>query len=156
MKPIIERYLPVFPFIIFLMMTIQVLTSWCFVGWVHYDSQNRVLPKDSYRANVITAEDYAKLQDRSVDRVKLSDGSSVTDRQPVYYETVLPNYKKVGDHYLLVTTVGTAHYYRRWITDTIPLLLLAVCGIFITGRAVRRLTAETRALDSNDQPASQP
>ena len=156
MKPIIERYLPVFPFILFLMMTIQVLTSWFFVGWVHYDSQNRVLPKDSYRANVITAEDYAKLQDRSVDLVKLSDGSSVGGRQPVYYEAVLPNYKKVGDCYLLVTTVGTAHYYRQWITDTIPLLLLAVLGAFITQRNLRRLTAETRAQDSNEQPASQP
>jgi len=149
MKPIIERYLPVLPFITFVMMTIQVLTLWFFVGWVHYDCQNSVLPKNSYRANLITAEDYAKLQDRSLDKVKLSDGSSVAGRQPVYYETVLPNYKKVGDHYLLVTTVGTAHYYRRWITDTIPLLLLAVCGIFITQWNLRRQYAKTSDPDSN-------
>jgi hypothetical protein len=154
MKPIIERYLPVFPFIIFLIMAIQVLTSWSFVGWVHYDSQNSVLPQDSYRANLITAEDYAKLQDRSVYRVNLSNGSSIMDRQPVYYETILPNYKKVGDHYLLVRTVGTAHYCRLWIYETTPLLLLAVWGLFITGRAVRRLNAETRALDSNEQDTS--
>ncbi len=154
MKATIERYLPVVPFLLFFMITFQVLNSWFFVGWFHYDSQNRLLPKDSYRASVITAEDYAKLQDRSVYRVNLSDGSSVTDRQPVYYESTLPNYKKVGDHYLLVTTVGTAHYCRLWIYNTTPLLLWAILGIFITQRALRRQAAETRALDSSGQDTS--
>jgi hypothetical protein len=154
MKANIERYLPGVPFIIFLMMTFQLLNSCFYVGWFHYDSQNRLLPKDSYRANVITAEDYAKLQDRSVDRVNLSNGSSVTDRQPCYYESTLPNYKKVGDHYLLVTTVGTAHYARLWIYEMGPLLLLAILGLFITARALRRLAAETRALDSSEQGTS--
>jgi hypothetical protein len=154
MKPIIERYLPVFPFLLFFMITIQLLNSCFYVGWFHYDSQNRLLPKDSYRASVITAEDYAKLQDRSVDRVNLSNGSSVTDRQPCYYESTLPNYKKVGDHYLLVRTVGTAHYARLWIYETGPLLLWAILGLFITQRALRRLAAETRALESNEQHTS--
>ena len=149
MKPIIERYLPVFPFLLFFMITIQLLNSCFYVGWFHYDSQNRVLPKDSYRASVITAEDYAKLHDRSLHLVKLSNGTGVTDRQPVYYETILPSYKKVGDHYLLVRTVGTAHYARLWIYEMGPLLLWAILGLFITARALRRLAAETRALDSD-------
>jgi hypothetical protein len=154
MKPIINKYLPAVPFAIFLLMAIQLFWSCFFVGWLHYDSQNRLLPKDSYRASVITAEDYAKLQDRSAYSVKLSDGSSVADRQPSYYESTLPNYKKVGDHYLLVRTVGTAHYARLWIYEMGPLLLWAILGLFITARALRRLAAETRALDSSEQGTS--
>jgi hypothetical protein len=149
MKAIIERYLPILPFITFAMMAIQVLVTWGFVGWVHYDSQYRTLPKDSYLAELVTAEDYAKLQTHSFQEVKLSNGSTITDRQPVWYETVLPNYRKVGDHYVLVTTVGTAHYYPRWIEDTFPLMLLTVWGLFITQWDLRRRYAKTRGPDSN-------
>lgn len=149
MKAIIERYLPILPFITFAMMAIQVLVTWGFVGWVHYDSQYRTLPKDSYLAELVTAEDYAKLQTHSFQEVKLSNGSTITDRQPVWYETVLPNYRKVGDHYVLVTTVGTAHYYPRWIEDTFPLTLLTVWGLFITQWDLRRRYAKTRGPDSN-------
>jgi hypothetical protein len=149
MKAIIARYLPILPFITFAMMAIQVLVTWDFVGWVHYDSQYRTLPKDSYLAELVTAEDYAKLQTHSLQEVKLSNGSTITDRQPVWYETVLPNYKKVGDHYLLVTMVGTAHYYPRWIEDTFPLMLLTVWGLFITQWDLRRRYAKTSGPDSN-------
>jgi hypothetical protein len=149
MKAIIERYLPILPFITFAMMAIQVLVTWGFVGWVHYDSQYRTLPKDSYLAELVTAEDYAKLQTHSLQVVKLSNGSTITDRQPVWYETVLPNYRKVGDHYVLVTTVGTAHYYPRWIEDTFPLMLLTVWGLFITQWDLRRRYAKTRGPNSN-------
>ena len=149
MKAIIARYLPILPFITFAMMAIQVLVTWGFVGWVHYDSQYRTLPKDSYLAELVTAEDYAKLQTHSFQEVKLSNGSTITDRQPVWYETVLPNYRKVGDHYVLVTTVGTAHYYPRWIEDTFPLMLLTVWGLFITQWDLRRRYAKTRGPDSN-------
>ncbi len=136
-------------FITFAMMAIQVLVTWCFVGFVHYDSQYRTLPKHSYLAELITAADYAKLQDRSLQEVELSDGTRIVDRQPVWYEVVLPNYKKVGDHYVRVTTVGTAHYYRRWIENTLPLMLLAVWGVFITQWNLRREYAKTRDPDSN-------
>ena len=122
MRAIIERYLPILPCLTFVVMTSQLLVTWGFVGWVHYDSQYLTLPKDSYLAELVTAEDYAKLQDRSLREVKLSNGSTITDRQPIWYDTILPNYRKVGDHYLLVTTVGTAHYYPRWIQDAIPLI----------------------------------
>jgi hypothetical protein len=91
MKAIIERYLPILPFITFAMMAIQVLVTWGFVGWVHYDSQYRTLPNNAYLAELVTAEDYAKLHTHSLQEVKLSNGSTITDRQPVFYETVLPN-----------------------------------------------------------------
>jgi hypothetical protein len=149
MKAIIGRYLPILPFITFAMMAIQVLVTWGFVGWVHYDSQYRTLPKNSYLAELVTAEDYAKLHTHSLQEVKLSNGSTITDRQPVWYETVLPNYRKVGDHYLLVTTVGTAHYYPRWIEDTFPLMLLTVWGLFITQWDLRRRYAKASGPDSN-------
>ena len=73
MKVVIERHLPILPFITFALMAIQMLVTWCFVGVVHYDSQYRTLPKDSYLAELITAEDYAKLQDHSLQEVKLSN-----------------------------------------------------------------------------------
>ena len=148
MKANIERYLPILPFLTFVVMAVQMLVTWGFVRLVHYDCQYRTLPKDSYRAELVTAEDYAKLQDRSLQEVELSDGSTITDRQPMWYEVELPNYKKVGDHYLLVTTVGTAHYYLRWIQDTLPLMLLAVWGLFITGWDLRRRHAKTSGPDS--------
>jgi hypothetical protein len=143
MKALIDRYLPILPFLTFVAMACQVFITWGFVGWVHYDSQYRTLSKDSYLAEVVTAEDYAKLQDHSLQEVKLSNGSTITDRQPVWYETVLPNYKEVGNHYLLVTTVGTAHYYLRWIQDAFPLMLLAVWGLFIAGWDLRRRCEKT-------------
>jgi hypothetical protein len=149
MKAIFDRYLPIMPFATFVVMSGQLLSTWVFVGWVHYGSQYRTLPKDSYLAELVTAEDYAKLQDHSLQEVRLSNGSTMTDRQPVFYERVLPNYKKVGDHYLLVTTIGTAHYYLRWIQDAFPLMLLAVWGLFITGWDLRRRFAKTNGPNSH-------
>ncbi len=142
MKAVIERHLPLLSFITCAMMVIQLLVTWCFVGFVHYDSQYRTLPKHSYLAELITAEDYAKLQDRSLQEVELSNGTRIVDRQPIWYEVVLPNYKQVGDHYVHVTTVGTAHYCRRWIEDTLPLMLLAVSGAFLTQWNLRRQYAK--------------
>ena len=70
------------------------------------------------------------------------------DRQPIWYRRVLPNYKKVGDHYIHVTTLGTAHYYRRWIEDTVPLMFWTICGLFVTQWDLRRRLAKTRGPDS--------
>ena len=107
------------------------------------------MPKDSYLAELVTAEDYAKIQDHSLQEVKLSSGSTISDRQPVWYETVLPNYKKVGDHYLLVTTVGTAHLYRRWVQDMFPFVLMVVWGLIITRWDLRRRYAKAGGPDSD-------
>ena len=138
MKAIFEKHMPTLLFVLFVLMAMQVLQTWIFVGFVHYDSQYRILPKESYLAEVITAEDYAKLQDRSLEEVTLSNGTTIMDRQLIWYERVLPNYKKVGDHYVLVTTVGTAHYCRLWIYRSIPLMGLAVGGMLLTFWNLRR------------------
>ena len=114
---------------------IPLLQTWVYVRFVHYESQYRVLPVESYQAELITAGDYAKLQDRSLNEVELSNGIKLSDRQPVWFEVILPNYKKVdehGEHYVLVTTLGTAHYYYRWISDAFPLMMFIGIGLFFS------------------------
>lgn len=142
MKSIFDKYLPYLPLITFAMLAMQLLTTWVFVRFVHYESQYRTLPIDSYSVEVITLDDYAKLQDSSLEVVELSNGTKIMDRQPVWYRTILPNYKKVDDHYVHVTTLGTAHYYFRWVTDALPLASLAVFGLFCTYLNLRRRTAK--------------
>jgi hypothetical protein len=138
MLSLLQKYLPVLPIIAFAMMAVQLLLGWIFIRFIHYDSQYRTLPVESYQAELITAEDYAKLRDPSLEIVQLSNGRRITDRQPVFYERVLPNYKQVDGLYLHVTTVGTAHYYDRWIGDVLPLMMLTACGLFATWWDLRR------------------
>lgn len=133
MKLRLERYLPSSPMIIFAMIFFQVVASWVFVGWFHYKSQYRTLTSDAYMAEIISEADYALLQNPNLNSVTLSNGTTVTDRQPVWYKTILPNYKKVGDQYVLVTTVGTAHYYNRWMQDALPILFWSIAGLFCSG-----------------------
>jgi hypothetical protein len=142
MISIFEKNLPFMPFGIFMMMAVQLLITWVFVRFVHYESQNHTLPIDSYSVEVITLDDYAKLQDPSLEVVELSNGTKIMDRQPAWYRIILPNYNKVGDHYVHVTTLGTAHYYFRWVTDALPLVFLTVFGLFCTRMDLRRRTAE--------------
>jgi len=141
MNAIFDKYLRFLPLITFVMIAFQLLFTWIFVRFVHYDAQYRTLPIDSYEAEVITLDDYAKLQDPSLKEVELSNGTRILDRQPAWYRIVLPNYKKVDDHYVHVTTLGTAHYYRRWITDASPLVFLTACGLLFAQLDLRRRTA---------------
>ncbi len=144
MKKLFETYLPILPLVVLCLIVIQFSTMWTFAGWFHYESQYSILPKESYLAELVTAEDYAKLQNRSLQEVKLSNGSIIYDRQPVWYERVLPNYKKVGDnHYICVTTVGTAHIFGRLFRDTLPLMLWALFGVFVSQWDLRRRFAKT-------------
>ena len=140
----LQNYLPILPFMAFLLMALQLLTTWVFVRFVHYESQYSTLPAESYRVDLITSEDYAKLQDRSLEIVELSNGTKIADRQPIWFERVLPNYKKVDDLYVHVTTVGTAHYYNRWLADILPLAFLTVCGLFLTWPNFWRRSRELR------------
>jgi hypothetical protein len=142
MKSIFEKYLPNLPHTIFIMLAIQLLITWFFVRFVHYESQYRTLPIDSYNVEVITLDDYAKLQDPSLEIIELSNGTKIMDRQPGFYKNTLPNYKKVDDHYVHVTTLGTAHYYFRWVTDAWPLALWVVFGLICTHLDLRRRTAK--------------
>ena len=142
MKSFFDNYLPLLPTAMFGLIAMQVLTSWIFIRFVHYEAQHRVLPRDTYNVEVITLDDYAKLQDHSLENVELSNGTVVTDIQPAFYRTVLPNYKKIEDHYVLVTTLGTSHFYFRWLTDYIPLALFALFGLFCSVLLSRRQTAK--------------
>lgn len=141
-----QKYSRVLPFVAFSMMAMYLLNSWIFVRFVHYHSQHSILPVESYKAEIITAEDYAKLQDPTLDVVELSDGTKIMDRQPKWYEVVLPNYKKVGDSYVRVSTLGTAHYYHRWLGHALPMMMLTAGGLFITWWELRkrRGTIETQ------------
>jgi hypothetical protein len=132
MRALIRKYRPIMAFIAFVMMAMQLLIGWIFIRFVHYRSQIATLPVESYQVELITAEDYAKLQDRSLDVVELSNGTRIADRQPIWYERVLPNYKKVDGFYVHVTTLGTAHYYKRWMGDILPLVILTLCGLVVT------------------------
>lgn len=141
MKAYLQRALPNLTFIIFIifvMMALQLFWSWMFVRFVHYHSQIQTLPAGSYSIELITAEDYAKLNDPSLETVTLSNGTTISDRQSSWYKVILPNYKPVGDQYALVTTRGTAHYYRRWIIDAMPLMMLTAFGLLVTIWELRR------------------
>jgi hypothetical protein len=138
MKAILLRYLSILPLIAFLMIAMQLSITWVFVRFVHYHSQYQTLPAASYQVELITAEDYARLQDPTLNEVKLSNGATIIDRQPSWYEIVLPNYKKLGDGYIRVTTLGTAHYYYRWMTDALPILGLTAWGLFVSQWDLRR------------------
>ena len=116
----------------------QLLISWAFVRLVHYKAQHRYLPKGSFTVEVITEDDYKLLSDRTLDEVKLSNGTTVSDRQPVFYEVALPNYVRSGDHYVSVTSLGTASYYYLWLKDFLPLLLLSCIALVMAFREQRR------------------
>lgn len=131
MKDVFARRTPLILWVIFVLLTFQLISSWVFVRYVHYSAQVRCLEPDAYEASLITAADYALLQDRTRETVTLSDGTSYSDRQPSFYQHVLPNYRRVGDHYLLVKTLGTSHYYHRWLSDTIPLLFFVLAGLVL-------------------------
>jgi len=138
MKSFFAKALPNLPLLTFFMMAFWLLSTWVFVRLVHYEAQIRILPADAYQVELITTADYTRLQDPSLKEVELSNGTTLLDRQPVWYERALPNYKPVGDHYVLVTTLGTAHYYYRWITDALPLMMLTAFGLFVTYWDLRR------------------
>jgi len=85
MKSIVDKYLPSLPFSIFLMMAAQLLATWVFVRFVHYESQYQTLPVDSYSVEVIMLDDYVKLQDPSLKEVELSNGTRIMGRRPVFF-----------------------------------------------------------------------
>ena len=127
----LKKNLPVAVFMVLVMLAMQIVVGWVFVRFVHYEAQYRSLEPHTYEIKSIASEDFALLSDPSTESVTLSDGSKFMDRQPAFYEHVLPNYKKVGDRYILVTTLGTSHYYFRWVTDMMPFAtLLTVALVF--------------------------
>ena len=127
---------------VFLLLVILQVVNFVVVRFVHYTSQYRNLEPHTYQVQVITPEDYAKLGDKSLESVSLSDGSTISDRQPVFYERSLPNYKRVNDHYVLVTTIGTSHYFFRWFSDMFPIMFFTVIGLVLATLHLRHQTLE--------------
>lgn len=126
--------------LLFVAITVQILISWFFVRFVHYDAQHKYLEPHTFMVQIISSEDLAMLSDKSLESVTLSDGTTFTDRQPAFYHQTLPSYKQVGDQYVRVTTIGTSHLYFRWLSDVLPLLLLALVGIVLATINARRQT----------------
>lgn len=134
------------PTVFLLMAVMQFLAQWAFMRFLLYHQQHQILPADSYNCQIYTAEDYRKLADRNVDTVVLSDGSRMTDRTQVWYDVVLPQIKQVDDeHYVRVTTLGTAHYLRKWLTATMPMAMLCMLGLATSVYSIRRLTSLIQA-----------
>ena len=121
-----------------LMLFIQILVSWIFVRFVHYDAQNRVLPPSSYRISIISDEDFARLGDKTLDTVELSDGTKFSDRQQSFYDSTLPNYKPLdGGQHVLVTTIGTRHFYRYWCGEMFPFMFFIAVTLVLATRNLR-------------------
>ena len=131
MRQPFSKNLPKWVWATFVLLTFLQLSNFVVVRFLHYTSQYRNLEPHTYQVQVITPEDYAKLGDKSLESVSLSDGSTITDRQPAFYELSLPNYKRVNDHYVLVTTIGTSHYFYRWFSDMFPIMLCTVVGLVL-------------------------
>ena len=127
----IFKNLPFLMLVVFIMLAWQIVICWVFVRFVHYEGQYRSLEPHTYQVEVISPQEFALLSDPSTESVTLSDGSQITDRQPSFYKHVLPNYKKVGDRYILVTTLGTSHYYYRWVTDMMPFAMIVAFGLVL-------------------------
>ena len=125
----LSKRMPLVIWVLFVWLTFQLISSWVFVRFVHYKAQYRILEPETYLVQLITPDDYALLQDQTKESVTLSDGSTYSDRQSSFYRYVIGNYKRVGDHYFLVKTVGTSHYYHRWISDMVPLMIPTVLGL---------------------------
>jgi len=102
-----------------------------------YHAQYQILPADSYQCRIYSAEDYRKLTDPRLDTVALSDGTTLTGRTQAWYDIVLPQIKRVDDHYVEVTTLGTAHYFQRWLNATMPVFLLCLIGLALSIYSLR-------------------
>jgi hypothetical protein len=133
------------PTVLLMMAVMQFFTQWAFMRFVLYHQQYQVLPADSYICQIYTVKDYRKLADRNLDTVVLSDGSRVTNRTQAWYDVVLPQIKRVDDeHYVEVTTLGTAHYLRNWLTATMPMVMLCILGLAASVYSIWRLRNQSK------------
>ena len=146
MKDLFTKRMPLVLWVLFVWLTFQMLSSWVFVRFVHYDAQYRALEPDTYQAKIISPEDYALLQDSTKESVTLSDGSTYSDRQPSFYNISSQIINRSADHYLLVKTFGTSHYYHRWISDMVPLMIPIVLGVIAATLHYRRQTLATESV----------
>lgn len=133
--------LPLMIWVMFVMLFMHILISWIFVRFVHYEAQYRLLPPSSYNIEVISDQDYAMLGDKTLDTVQLSNGTQVGDRSQAFYDSTLSNYKPLGNQYVLVTTIGTRHFYLYWFQTMLPFMLFVTIGLVLATRNIRNQQA---------------
>ena len=80
-----------------------------------YDKQNRLLNPDHYNAELVTRADFDQIADPNMRTIALSNGSQFTKAdRPEWEKEIISFYKPIdnSDHYIKVTTRGTAHVLR--------------------------------------------
>ena len=128
-----RRLLAFAPTAFFFAAIMQFVIQLAFMRFLLYHQQYQILPADSYTCRIYTADDYRKLTDPSMDTVVVSDGTQLSGRSQTWYDIVLPQIKRVDDnHYVEVTTLGTAHYFRNWLTATMPMVILCLIGLVVS------------------------
>jgi hypothetical protein len=136
---------------IFIMLFLQVVCSWAFLRFVHARAQYRSLAPELYDVEVLTVDDYRRLSDPAQREVKLSDGRTVI--KAAIWDKLMPQkYKATGDgnHYVLVTTKGTAHVLGYVEPYFILFGFAAICGV-LAGLWNQVLVARERG--EKDSPA---
>ena len=131
---------------VFFCIVTQVFWMWFSLRFWLYDASYRALAPEHYQAEVITPDDYRRLAEPGGQDVTLSNGHRMIDRQPVWYRVVLPNYKPTddGQHYVLVTTTGTAHILPYVEGYFILIGFPAICGLIISVWNLGRVAKELR------------
>ncbi len=121
-----------FCLIILAICILNIFTSWIFIRFIHYHSQNRILNPNDYDVQVLTEKDYQKLSDPANRDVTLSDGIFF-GKTELWYSKVLPKYKLINnsDQCILVTIKGTAPFVQYWESTTIPLVVILIIALVI-------------------------
>ena len=135
-----KRRLQIAPVAVLFMAIVWVVIELVLARFVHYHSQNRLLRPSDYKAEVVSAADYALLSNPDAVKVRLSDGSEV-HKAEIWHSTVLPNYKPLdgGNRYVLVTVNGTAALMPALLATLMPVLVMLVIGLaFAVMPLVRR------------------
>jgi len=103
-----------------------------FFCFLHYQSQYRHLDPQHYNVQVITSEDYQNLSNPENLSVKLSNGSTVTNRAESWASSVLPMYKSAnyGSQYVLVTLKGTAPFMTHFLSIVLPIFVVSLLALY--------------------------
>lgn len=128
------RLIPVF-IVGFLLFGIVSHLAWArFVSW---HAGVRTLPADTYDVDVYTPAEYAQLTDPAVAEVRLANGHTLA-KGPAW-DAVVGNFKPTrdGSHYVMVSTLGTAHAWPFLRDTLLPLAIEAAIGLGVVSWSVR-------------------
>lgn len=113
---------------------IMIFTSWIFVRFLHYHSQNRILNPKDYDVQVLSEDDYRKVTEQSNQEVTLSNGTIIRKTElELWHSKILPGYRAIKEHgpYVLVTIKGTAPFVRDWESTIIPLVVILIIALVL-------------------------